>query len=69
MGSLIFAGVMVATGKGWGPTVTAFGLALFLGYGTSALTSLSGVTADFDMIELSSVDLEPAAPTMQVVVQ
>lgn len=69
IGSLLFAGVMLAMGKGWGPAVTAFGLALFLGYGTTALTSLSGVTADFDMIELSALDLEPTAPSMQIVVE
>ena len=48
--SIIFAAVMLAIGRGWGAAITAFAVAMFLGYGVSALQGISGVTADVDML-------------------
>lgn len=48
--SIIFGAVMLAIGRGWGPAITAFAVAMFLGYGVSALQGISGVTADVNML-------------------
>lgn len=48
--SIIFGGVMLAIGRGWGQAVTAFAVALVLGYGVSALQGISGVTGTTDLL-------------------
>lgn len=64
--SIIFGGVMLAIGRGWGGAITAFAVAMFLGYGVTALTSLSGVSASTDAIVMIDQQiLPPSSPDMQ----
>lgn len=65
--SIIIAVTMLAIGRGWGAAVTAFAVALILGYGVNAVQGISGVTAGVDMlagpvevIELQQLDPVPA---------
>ncbi len=48
--SVALAAVMLAVGRGWGQAVIAFAVALFMGYGVTALKGISGVTATTDLI-------------------
>jgi hypothetical protein len=41
---------MLAIGRGFGQAVIAFAVALFLGYGVSALQGISGVTGTTDLL-------------------
>lgn len=56
--SIMLAAVMLAIGRGWGQAVIAFAVALFLGYGVSALKGISGVTATTDMLSAQRVQTE-----------
>lgn len=60
--SIIFAAVMLAIGRGWGFAVTAFAVALFLGYGVNALQGISGVTASVEMLALDTSEA-PTSPS------
>ena len=48
--SIALAAIMLAIGRGWGQAVTAFAVALFLGYGVNALQGISGVSATADLL-------------------
>ncbi|MCF6276003.1 MAG: hypothetical protein L3J05_09600 [Robiginitomaculum sp.] len=51
--------LMLGIGRGWGAAVSSFAVAMFLGYGVSALTGISGVSASTDLL---SADLVMEAP-------
>jgi hypothetical protein len=53
--SVALAAVMLAIGRGWGQAVIAFAVALFMGYGVTALKGISGVTATADLIAVELV--------------
>jgi hypothetical protein len=53
--SVAFAAVMLAVGRGWGQAIIAFAVALFMGYGVTALKGISGVTATTDLIAVELV--------------
>lgn len=53
--SVALAAVMLAVGRGWGQAVIAFAVALFMGYGVTALKGISGVTATTDLIAVELV--------------
>jgi len=48
--SIMLAAVMLAIGRGWVYAATAFGCAMFLGYGVAAFQGISGVTATTDIL-------------------
>lgn len=48
--SIGLAAVMLAIGRGFGQAVIAFAVALFLGYGVTALQGISGVTGTTDLL-------------------
>lgn len=63
--SVIIGGVTLAVTGRWGQVAIAVGVAIFLGYGIQTLTSLGGVTASTDLLELSAVE----APVSETVTQ
>jgi hypothetical protein len=56
--SVALAAIMLAVGRGWGQAVIAFAVAMFLGYGVSALQGIAGVTATTDMLADSRIVLD-----------
>ena len=60
--SIALAAIMLAIGRGWGQAVTAFAVALFLGYGVNALQGISGVSATADLLaeNVLLIEAEPA---------
>lgn len=56
--SISLAAIMLAIGRGWGQAVTAFAVALFLGYGVNALQGISGVTGGVDLLAADVVVTE-----------
>lgn len=62
--ALAFGAVMLAIGRGWGAAVTAFAVALVIGYGFDAVTSLAGVTATTDMVLASTAHPTVAGPQL-----
>lgn len=54
--SIGLAAVMLAIGRGFGQAVIAFAVALFLGYGVTALQGISGVTGTTDMLSFEYID-------------
>ncbi len=60
--SVILGAIALAITGRWAQIGTAIGVAVLLGYGIQALTSLGGVTASTDLLELSAVE-EPASPS------
>jgi hypothetical protein len=60
--SIGLAAVMLAIGRGFGQAVIAFAVALFLGYGVSALQGISGVTGTTDLLitEYTTTHHDPA---------
>ena len=56
--SIALAAIMLAIGRGWGQAVTAFAVALFLGYGVNALQGISGVTGSVDLLAADVLVLE-----------
>ena len=56
--SIMLAAVMLAIGRGWAQAVTAMGVALFLGYGVTALQGISGVTATTDLLSEETLLIE-----------
>lgn len=59
--SIALAALFLAIGRGWGQAVIAFAVALFLGYGVTALQGISGVTATTDLLAVETL-MEPASP-------
>lgn len=61
--SIALAAIMLAIGRGWGQAVTAFAVALFLGYGVNALQGISGVTGSVDLLaaEVLVLEAEPSS--------
>jgi len=57
--SIALGVLMLAIGRGWGAAVSSFAVAMFLGYGVSALTGISGVSASTYLL---SADLVMEAP-------
>ena len=53
--SVAVAAVMLAVGRGWGQAVVAFGVAIFLGYGVTALTGIAGVSASAEMLSSAEI--------------
>lgn len=53
--SVAIAAVMLAVGRGWGQAVVAFGVAIFLGYGVTALTGIAGVSASAQMLSSAEI--------------
>ena len=60
--SIAMAVLMLAIGRGWGSAVTAFAVAMFLGYGVSALQGISGVSATTDLL---MTELVVEAPSLE----
>lgn len=60
--SIALAAIMLAIGRGWGQAVTAFAVALFLGYGVNALQGISGVSATADLLaeDVLLIEAEPS---------
>lgn len=60
--SIALAAIMLAIGRGWGQAVTAMGVALFLGYGVTALQGISGVTGTTDLLseETLMIEIDPS---------
>ncbi len=56
--SIALAAIMLAIGRGWGQAVTAMGVALFLGYGVTALQGISGVTGTTDLLSEEALMVE-----------
>lgn len=54
--SVIIGGVTLAVTGRWGQVAIAVGVALFLGYGIQTLTSLGGVSAGLDLLELTAAE-------------
>ena len=54
--SVIIGGVTLAVTGRWGQVAIAVGVALFLGYGIQTLTSLGGVSAGLDLLELTAIE-------------
>ncbi len=48
--SIMLAALMLAIGRGWVYAATAFGCAMFLGYGVTAFQGIAGVTATTDIL-------------------
>jgi hypothetical protein len=48
--SIGVAAIMLAIGRGWGQTAVAFGVAMLMGYGVTALQGVSGVSAPVDFL-------------------
>lgn len=63
--SVIIGGVTLAVTGRWGQVAIAVGVAIFLGYGIQTLTSLGGVTASTDLLELPAVK----APAPETAIQ
>lgn len=61
--SIALAAIMLAIGRGWGQAVTAFAVALFLGYGVNALQGISGVSGTADLLA-ENVLLNEAEPAL-----
>ena len=59
--SIAMAVLMLAIGRGWGSAVTAFAVAMFLGYGVTALQGISGVSATTDLLMAELVLETPSA--------
>ena len=59
--SIAMAVLMLAIGRGWGSAVTAFAVAMFLGYGVTALQGISGVSATTDLLMAELVVEAPSA--------
>lgn len=59
--SIMLAALMLAIGRGWVYAATAFGCAMFLGYGVTAFQGISGVTATTDIL------LQAEAPAQNVI--
>lgn len=55
--SIALAAIFLAVGRGWGQAIIAFAVALFLGYGVTALQGISGVTATTDLLSANVVQL------------
>ncbi|MBL1437793.1 MAG: hypothetical protein COB08_016510 [Rhodobacteraceae bacterium] len=53
--SLGMGALMIGIGRGWGAAVGAFAVAMFLGYGVSALTGISGVSASTELLTAQCV--------------
>lgn len=58
--SIMLAALMLAIGRGWIYAATAFGCAMFLGYGVTAFQGIAGVTAT------TGVFLQAEAPAENV---
>ncbi|RYG89923.1 hypothetical protein EU803_14970 [Loktanella sp. IMCC34160] len=56
--SIALAAIMLAVGRGWGQAIIAFAVALFLGYGVTALQGISGVTATTDLLAVETLAIE-----------
>ncbi|WP_261399188.1 hypothetical protein [Leisingera daeponensis] len=63
--SVIIGGATLAVTGRWGHVFIAIGVAVFLGYGVQTATSLGGVTASTDLLELPAVE----APVSETVTQ
>lgn len=48
--SIMLGALMLAIGRGWTYAATAFGCAMFLGYGVTAFQGIAGVTATTDIL-------------------
>ncbi len=59
--SIMLAALMLALGRGWVYAATAFGCAMFLGYGVTAFQGIAGVTATTDVL------LQAEAPAQNVI--
>lgn len=61
--SIALAAIMLAIGRGWGQAVTAMGVALFLGYGVTALQGISGVTGTTELLseDVLMIEIDPSA--------
>ena len=51
--SIMLGALMLAIGRGWTYAATAFGCAMFLGYGVTAFQGIAGVTATTDILLMS----------------
>ena len=58
--SIALGVLMLAIGRGWGAAVGSFAVAMFLGYGVSALTGISGVSASTELLSAELVLEAPA---------
>ena len=58
--SIALGVLMLAIGRGWGAAVGSFAVAMFLGYGVSALTGIAGVTASTELLSVALVLEAPA---------
>ena len=58
--SIALGVLMLAIGRGWGAAVGSFAVAMFLGYGVSALTGIAGVTASTELLSAELVLEAPA---------
>jgi len=58
--SIALGVLMLAIGRGWGAAVSSFAVAMFLGYGVSALTGISGVSASTELLTAELVMETPA---------
>ncbi len=58
--SIALGVLMLAIGRGWGAAVGSFAVAMFLGYGVSALTGIAGVTASTELLFAELVLEAPA---------
>ena len=63
--SIMLGALMLAIGRGWTYAATAFGCAMFLGYGVTAFQGIAGVTATTDILLMS----EAAIPADVVVLE
>ncbi|MEM9128303.1 MAG: hypothetical protein AAGA97_01100 [Pseudomonadota bacterium] len=58
---IVGAVTIMATGR-WGAAITAFGVAVFLGYGLQTLSSFGAVTATVDMLEPVAIVAQADVP-------
>ena len=63
--SIMLGALMLAIGRGWTYAATAFGCAMFLGYGVTAFQGIAGVSATTDILLMS----EAAVPADVVVLE
>ena len=61
--SVAVAAITLAFTGRWGPVFIAVGVAVFLGYGVTTLTSLGGVTASTDLLAQTSIDATASQAT------
>ena len=63
--SVILGAIALAITGRWAQIGTAIGVAVLLGYGVQALTTLGGVTASTDLLELLAIERSASSSSIQ----